>query len=114
MRPVPSMDKWFISRPLAPPSSKSAAAFLNNGSTENSNSIFFNLNCSKLAARVASADRAAFFFFGFLTPSSPSSSSSPSSPSCSSSAPLLFLLPLSAKPLNSLPVSVATLSTRLV
>ncbi len=54
-------------------------------------------------------------FLGFFltTPSSSSTSSSLSSPS--SFSPFFFLLfPLSAKPLRSLPVSVATLSTLLV
>jgi hypothetical protein len=53
------MAKWFRSSPFAPPSSKSAEAFLNNGSTENSSSNFFNCRAENEDAKVASDDRCA-------------------------------------------------------
>lgn len=55
---LPSHPKWFIKIPPAPPSSKSAEVFLNNGSTVNSKSKAFTLILAKLSARV-DATRAA-------------------------------------------------------
>ena len=54
------MARLFSSRPLAPPSSKSAEAFLNRGSIENSSSNFLNWRGAKDGAKVASEDRIAF------------------------------------------------------
>ena len=57
IRPLPSIARWLRSRPFAPPSSKSADAFLNSGSTENSSSIFFSCSWANEPTSVASDDR---------------------------------------------------------
>lgn len=50
--PLPSTPRWFMRRPPAPPSSKSALVFLKSGSTENSRSSFLVDNDAKDGARV--------------------------------------------------------------
>lgn len=57
--PLESMERWLRRRPLAPPSSKSAEAFLKRGSTENSSSSFLMAREEKSFARVASEERCA-------------------------------------------------------
>ena len=57
MRPVESIERWFSKSPLAPPSSKSADAFLNSGSTANSSSSFLSCRDANEGARVVSCDR---------------------------------------------------------
>src|ERR1700722_16388759 len=54
---VPSslMDKLFSSRPLNPPSSKSAQVFLNRGSTANSRSKEETFKDSNVLAKVSTA-----------------------------------------------------------
>ncbi|KAF4505194.1 hypothetical protein G6O67_007169 [Ophiocordyceps sinensis] len=56
MRPWESIIRWFRSRPRAPPSSKSADAFLKRGSTANSSSNFLSCSALNEAAKVASDD----------------------------------------------------------
>ena len=56
IRTSESIERWLRRSPLAPPSSKSADAFLKSGSTANSSSIFFNCRDAKEGASVASWD----------------------------------------------------------
>src|SRR6266699_573030 len=90
-------------RPPAPPSSKSAQVFLKRGSTANSRSGFLFFKDDGSWASVAP-----FVRFRFLVCEGPPSGLSESPPSSSTS------LPPASRLLRSFPVSVPTLSTRLV
>ncbi|KAH3659004.1 hypothetical protein OGATHE_006730 [Ogataea polymorpha] len=87
----------FVSRLLAPPSSKSDNAFLKIGSTNNSFSTSFSFIVWNFFTSVDSAR--CFFDFGFVVPPSCSSFSS-----SSSSMPSKLL---DVKPDNNFPVSDA-------
>lgn len=120
-----SMLRWFSSSPLAPPSSKSAEVFLKRGSTAKSKSNFFSEIVEKSLTRLASALCVyRFSLVSIITArclpfdelSFPFVSLHPRF-RLSCDQHLIFsiyrhLRALSARPLNSLPVSVATESTR--
>lgn len=101
--PTPRL-RWFISKPCAPPSSKSSHVFRKSGSTLNSKSSFLFFSRAAFFTRVDS-DRVALRLFwdgSWASGLSDVGSSSPAS------------RPSEARLLSSLPVSVPTLSTRLV
>jgi len=102
--PTPRL-RWFISKPCAPPSSKSSHVFRKSGSTLNSKSSFLLFSWAAFFARVDSDRWVALrrFWDGSWASGLSDVGSSPSASR-----------PSEARLLRSFPVSVPTLSTRLV